>query len=478
MKNLQFLQIMCLAIFAISSCSESEPIVEYPGSTSVKFDAFLEKAVTRASDTTWDATDAIGVYMKTAGGDLTTSAVSGAENIKFTTAGGSGNVVFSAATTGIDLPGDGSNVDFVAYYPYKTTISAYEYAVNVSSQNPQKDIDLLYSNNAVSQNKTGLGNVAMTFKHELAKIVIQVAAGSGVSNLNGLVVKVTGITPTATYALKDGSLTPTGSAADISFLVSATSGNTVAEGIVVPGTTGQRFFTFELNGKTFKYEIPTATTFAKGSKYTYTATLTLDGVTVLSPEGGITDWTDSPQGSITPELEGGGGITPGTPVEFFKELFGDGNDYPSGSRPLIAAMTDWSMTAPITYTDSYNQGTIRSTGNVSPSLWMPAANDNELVIGGIDQLGAFTDIKLSYDIAANTVSSSNIDHTEVYYATTPGTYIKLSGITGTFATNNIFIHITDIELPDGISELRFFHAASSGGDGYRIDNVILTGIAP
>lgn len=486
MKRIQSLLLTCMVLLAFSACNKQERCVDYPESSVLSFNASIKKStpVSRAHDASWDANDAIGIYMKTAGSDLTTSVIAGCENVKYTTTTAMSDALFTSVATDMAYPDDGSNVDFVAYYPHKDNVAAYVLNVDVTDQSTPAAIDLLYSNDATGKNKDSQSPVMLTFTHELAKIVINTTAGKGISNLTGLTLKVTGITPTATYALKDGILTPTGNAADISMRMTGS----VAEAIVVPGTAGDRTFIFELNGNRYKYEVPATTTFEKGHKYTYEATLAADGVTFVNPEGTITDWIDTPGGTITPVPDGSGGGGTGptpTPVEFFREVFGDGTSYGSGSRPKISAMDNWSMKAPITYTDSYGRADIRSTTTVSPSVWFPSVSSgspvvSELVIGGIDQLGAYTDVKLSYDVAANNFSSANIDHLEVYYAltTAPATYVRLTGMSGTFTANNAFITVADIAIPDGLSSLRFFYDANNGGEGYRLDNLILTGVAP
>lgn len=483
MKTPRLLLLAGLMLISVTSCEESQPVVEIGKPEPVRFEASIEKRqAARAANTAWDINDAIGVYMKTAQGDLTTSTIEGAGNVKYTTIGETSKS-FTAAANGIEFPTDGSKVDFIAYYPYKTTIDNYEYAVDVATQTSQPGIDLLYSNNAADLDKTVAGGkVDLAFSHQLSKIIINVTAGNAVPNLNGLVVKVSGTHTKATFALKDGTLTPTGDAADITMKL--TSGATaVAEAIILPNATGDRKFLFELDGRTFTYELPATTEFLKGTKYTYDATLAREGVTVLQPEGSITDWNDSPQGSITPTP---GDPTPppvGTRVEFFKELFGDGGDYNGSSkRKLVAAMDNWSMQPPITYADATGKADIRSTATVSPSLWMPSTGPSELVINGVDQLitaeGGFTNIQLSYDLASQ-ASNGSPAHIIVSYSTDGSVYNQLPAPSEAFDGANKFITIPAVPITENnISSLKFSYDPAGGGNGYRLDNVILSGIKP
>ena len=93
---------------------------------------------TRAYDKTWESGDAIGIYM------LDGDAVE-VENRKYTTAttGESGTFTTDAATA-IYFPVNGDPRDFAAYYPYRDIAAGSSiYPVDVTTQTPQKAIDLM-----------------------------------------------------------------------------------------------------------------------------------------------------------------------------------------------------------------------------------------------------------------------------------------------------------------------------------------------
>ena len=285
MKKTRFLLFTCLTAFALASCSENEPDVTFPTSNDVRFDAAIERtAGTRASGTIWDPADAIGVYMKAAGSNLSAATDL---NVKYTTVG-NGSTVFTAATTGIQLPADGSNVDFISYYPYQTTINGFTYPINVSNQSNLPAIDLLYSNNATGANKTNPA-VALNFKHMLSQVILNISASSSVGSLTGLTLSVQDLKVDGTFDLTTGAVTLGSTVATVTPTVSATS---TVNAIFVPGQDlATATFTFALNGKTYKWQ-PTAMPLESGKKYTYTIQLTTSGVVDLNPSGNIQDWIE------------------------------------------------------------------------------------------------------------------------------------------------------------------------------------------
>lgn len=589
MKIRNILVATILSAFAFMSCSDDDPNV-YTGSSAITFDASvgeMSEIKARMVGTSWDANDAIGIYMKKTGQGLPGNIVNSAENIKHTTPGGGSNK-FSPANLaqGLQFPEDGSYVDFIAYYPYTTAITSYVYKVDVSSQTSQPAIDLIYSNNAVNQNNSSPINVGLQFSHQLTKLVVNVKAGNGVSSLDGLITTVTGLNTKADFSLDNAVLSSLSGVADIQLKTSTNGTQKLSEAIIIPSSGAGRTFVFALGSQVFKWSIPDATVFEAGKRYTYDAVLSVDGVTILEPEGTITDWEDVPSQTIVPELqEDGDGSqanpysvsqalaktgetgtwvtgyivgstnktraigTPSTenillattadetdeskciPVdisssavkeyldiiaspdlvgakvkvqgdivnnifggvvamtniiaqeggkkgggsgvveEFFRETFGNG-DYPSGNRPKIAEFTDFDMKSPYVFTDQYARADIRSTGTISPSVWLPAYSasydaSSQLKITGI--ASGYTQMSLSYDIATNKVPGNTntiiVKCNDVVMTTVPS---------GTFAETNKFTTIT-IDIPDNTTVIEFFSDPDTNKEGYRIDNIVIKG---
>ena len=135
------------------------------------------KAYTRFNDVTntWENTDKIGVYMYGAGAG-STDILNGAENVLFTTQGGESPVNFTSET-GIQIAGE--NAKFTAYYPQNEDITGGIYKVALGNQAEgyaAHDLMWAMNNNVSSEDAKSL---SMTFKHQLAKLAIEITSNSG-----------------------------------------------------------------------------------------------------------------------------------------------------------------------------------------------------------------------------------------------------------------------------------------------------------
>lgn len=123
---------------------------------------------TRAADTAWDASDAIGITGKS--GEVTYL------NIAHTTAAGDGNFTLVDANAAIYY-NDEATVEFTAYYPWNTDISS-PIAFSTTDQSKQKSFDFLYG--------TGTGSsaspkVSIAFHHVMSKMVFTLKPGDDFS---------------------------------------------------------------------------------------------------------------------------------------------------------------------------------------------------------------------------------------------------------------------------------------------------------
>jgi len=304
------------AIFALSlaSCSNDDDNGSKWDGNPVLFNTTVEGSVTskaKASDNTWDDGDAIGVFMKKGAG--LDGVVDGATNKKYTTAGSGAFSPANPATDAIYFPEDGSNVDFIAYYPYAATLAANTYKVDVTTQTSQEDIDLLYSDNAAGLNKNS-SDVTLNFKHQLAKVVFTINAGNGITDLTGLVVTITGTNTKADYALATGVLSNEGTKANIIAKTTISGAQATSEAIVIPmdGMDGRKV-TFAIPAGIFTWDVPSTEKFEKGKKNTYTVELKKGGGTSVYPSGTIEDWGPGSSEHIVIDLGEGGDGTQASP---------------------------------------------------------------------------------------------------------------------------------------------------------------------
>lgn len=307
MKKFKLLSLAIVALL-FAACNNDDDTDSSGNGKAITFTTSISGTVTsqaKASGSSWDSGDAIGVYMKTGTG-LSNIVANGA-NKKYTTPG-TGN--FSPATTNTDAlyyPEDGSNVDFIAYYPYTASIANNVYRVDVTAQSSQEAIDLLYSDNASGLNNNNT-TANLNFEHQLAKVVFTVNAGNGITSLSDLKVTVKNTNTKADFALDTKTLSTTDSKADIALKMTTGAQQATAEGIILPsaGVAG-RIVTFTTSQGVFTWEVPSTVIFEAGKKNSYNVELKLGGGNGVFPSGTITDWGAGSSENIVIDLGGNEG---------------------------------------------------------------------------------------------------------------------------------------------------------------------------
>ncbi len=239
---------------------------------------------TKMAGSSWEAGDAIGIYMKKAGEALSSAPE---QNRKYTTQDGGDSFAPESGKDPIYYP-QGGNVDFIAYYPYKEGMEATNlYSVDVSDQSNLGAIDLLYSNDAAGIAKSKRP-VSLTFEHQLSKVVLTIQ-GNGMNEevIKSMTIQLTGMPTTADFDLEAGSIDNQGTAEDINM-------GTTSEAILVPhtGTDFQnRSMKFTIKNATYTHNLSDDANFLPGKQYNYTVTVNRTGIQIEKEE--ITDWDDS-----------------------------------------------------------------------------------------------------------------------------------------------------------------------------------------
>lgn len=284
------LPLFAAALLTVTACShDTEPNPANDGRVALSVTSGIQ---TRAYDKTWESGDAIGIYLFNGG---TTTVTDGAANRKYTTTDGEDGAFAPAASDQtIYFPmSENTQYDLVAYYPHATIGTDNLYPVDVTTQTPQKAIDLMGAAKVENKNKNN-ASVAFLFAHKLAKLDI-VFKGDGTSiiddQLANTAVKITNQQTAATYNVVDGgAVTVTsGTATEITLLTT----DLKAEGIVLPNasTDGMNLtFTVPALSQTFSWEIKNAEKsklFEAGKKYKYTITIGKAGLSVSST---VTPW--------------------------------------------------------------------------------------------------------------------------------------------------------------------------------------------
>lgn len=458
-----------LSALVFTACVDNDDkSVWNDGSQPISFDASIQ-GMTRAVGNKWTAGDKVGVFMKVAGDDLGTSASLNGENKLYTT---DANGILSAgnADNALYYPSDESkSVDFIAYYPYVTSLTNNMYKVNVADQTRPADIDLLYSDNATGFAKGTTGNPQLQFAHKLSQIVFNITKDATVPSLDGLTVTFKGLNTTADFALADGTLANSATPADIRALVNGTN----ASAIVLPAASQTDVkVIFSLNGKDFTADYPQSE-LVGGHKYVHKVTLSDQNgqPTITMDAATIEDWNEVAGGDINVDFGDGSDVpTPGEELVLIDETFGDPEkvgDY----WPSIDIYTGWtdksvSYSDPVMVTNgfSYSNASVRSTSTLNGHVWFAAGKESALKIEGFR--GGCTNLKLTYQIAANAANAEQSDIkviTDKGEATVPGAVIL---------TENKF-QTVELTLPDGCTFVQFTSTAATNTEGYRIDNVRL-----
>lgn len=300
MKRNKHLVSVLLAALALVGCSnEDENTMGTDGRVALQVTSDIQ---TRAYNDQWEAGDRIGIYAFTEG---STTVADGYANIPYITTQGNGTFSPDGNTT-IYLSTNGDARDFVAYYPHKQ-LTGDVYAVDVTNQSPQKDIDLMAAATQTASRTNPA--VAFNFVHKLSKVEITLQPGSGMtdSDLEGLSVALTGQQTAGTFDVTQPASAvnvTTGTAEVIDLLTNAA--GTFAEGIVLPSNdyTGMSLEITLADGESeFSWSLENAKEsdkFEAGKKYLYSINVNKTEISVTST---ITDWESGNNGGETGDAE-------------------------------------------------------------------------------------------------------------------------------------------------------------------------------
>lgn len=275
------------AAMLVVACSEEDDLRQGIAGEGI---TFTSSVMSRATDTSFKAGDAIGVSMYTESGF-----VGNATNVQYTTADGSGFTSTNPMTWG--AAGSAETVDFKGVYPYKADAVAdgiYSFTLATGEGASLSDNDVMYS--SMTDVTVGAKSVDLTFTHKLVKVVMQVYDQNR-KLLPGATVKINNQQTSGTLNLADGTVTSTGTAdATLDF-----ASNPDVEGeyqtIVMPSTATQgRVIT--ITYKNVDYPCPVDIyAFESGNKMTFSVTLnpesgTASQGTIVNATATVENWTE------------------------------------------------------------------------------------------------------------------------------------------------------------------------------------------
>lgn len=323
MKISNLLYMGALSTLALMSCTNNDDNSEWYGSEGIVFTTAIQS---RVSGNTWNANDEVGIYMMNSGSGIEAAT---AQNKKYIAQ--TNGTLTAASGNGIYLPESGS-VDFIAYYPYTTSVSGNKIAVNVSDQSKPAAIDLIYSNGTKGIEATSATTVDLAFTHQLTKITLNVTKDATVETLSGLGVTMKGISTEGEFNLADGTLTATAGTnnKDVAMYIDAQGTTATATAIILPtaASTDQTSLnlTFNLNGQSFTHTISDASIFEKGTNVSFNANLSINNGKPVVTVGNatISKWAEKPGGDINVGFDGEGQPQPGGETVILDESFATG----------------------------------------------------------------------------------------------------------------------------------------------------------
>lgn len=304
MKISNLLYMGALSTLALMSCTNNDDNSEWYGSEGIVFTTAIQS---RVSGNTWNANDEVGIYMMNAGSGIEAAT---AQNKKYIAQ--TNGTLTAAPGNGIYLPESGS-VDFIAYYPYTTSVSGNKIAVNVSDQSKPAAIDLIYSNGTKGIEATTATTISLAFTHQLTKLTLNVTKDATVETLSGLNVTMKGISTEGEFNLADGTLTATAGTnnKDVAMYIDAQGTTATATAIILPtaASTDQTSLnlTFNLNGQSFTHTISDASIFEKGKNVSFNANQSINNGKPVVTIGAATieDWDEKQGGDINVDFDGG-----------------------------------------------------------------------------------------------------------------------------------------------------------------------------
>lgn len=274
------------AAMLATACSEEDDLRQGIAGEGI---TFTSSVMSRATDTSFEPKDAIGVSMYTESGF-----VGNATNVQYTTANGKAFTSTKPMTWG--AAGSAETVDFKGVYPYKADAVAdgiYSFTLATGEGASLSNNDVMYS--SMTDVTVGAKNVNLTFKHKLVKVVMQVYKQNG-DPLPGATVKINNQQTSGTLNLADGTVTSTGDAnATLDF-----ARNPNVEGeyqtIVMPSAATQgRVITITYENVDYPCPVDMYA-FDSGSKMIFSVTLNPDGTVApgetFEVSAGVTGWTE------------------------------------------------------------------------------------------------------------------------------------------------------------------------------------------
>lgn len=275
------------AALLLAACEQMENPVQNGTPVALQYatvDATETKAAQNLNEGTFASGESVTVRISNTGENAWT-------NYNFTT-GSSG--AMSPIGTVPYYPAGAQNIDIVAYYP-ATAGASFTVAADQTSDASYKASDLMFT--SVTNQAKQAAAVTLTFAHKMAKLNVNVTAGSGVSSINS--VTLLNVKPTVTFDQATGAV---GSACgDATSIAISNNGAAVIPAQTIDGG----LLSIDTDQGTAIYSVSDKS-FAAGQQYTLNITVNLRAVGTTNA---ITGWTSEGTVTITPVYDNAPGDT-------------------------------------------------------------------------------------------------------------------------------------------------------------------------
>lgn len=297
MMKTRFFALAALAL-ALAACNNDNEILNNDGPVAARFIADIAPA-TRASGTTWDIGDRIGIT------DIGNDTRYG--NVPFILKNGK----FEAEEKVIYIE-DVKTHTFRAYYPYNAAGGTLAATTDATAQQNQPAIDFLFASGATGDknspvvnftDKTAEGGEDHSFHHSMSQITLTFEAGDGVdfSMIKPERYTLDGLILTGTFNTADGIATADDRAQTGELTMELADGNLTSSVILFPQTAASLPLTVNYRSQNYRatLTVPEGALQA-GNNYTYTVKVRNKGIEVS--EATIAKWNDIDGGEVGADL--------------------------------------------------------------------------------------------------------------------------------------------------------------------------------
>lgn len=429
-------------VMLVASCTKNDSFEK----TQINIKSVLENTITKVSDSGFENSDQIGVYVVDYSGTTPGSlnpTTNHATNVSHK----------YAATSNIWTPETGkeiywnnsvTKVDLYGYYPFDNTvksISEYPFSVQADQTTSSNyyNSDFLWAK--TSNVKAQTFPVTLTFVHRMSKIVITTSPGVGFTenefNAATKNVQILGTKLSSKINLSNG-IVSLDNSVENGIITTKANGN-VFTAILVPQTISESNILFKVTINGVEYYYSKGVTFESNKQYNFTISINKNSLRVIS--NGVSEWSvdgntySAKEESIIKDIDGNvySTVKIGTQTWMKENLkttkYNDGT-----SIPNVTDFNSWiNLTTPAycwfnnskilygnTYGGLYNWYSV-NTGNLCPTGWhIPSITEiNTLVnyLGGSEVAGG----KLK-ESGTSHWPSPNIASNESLFTAIPGGY--------------------------------------------------------